>query len=125
MKKQLIKKIESRDATIGIVGLGYVGLPLASEFLKENFKVIGFDIDETKISFLQRGKSYINHMDGKEFKNFFIKDKFMPTSDFNFISECDAVVIRRINNNRQIDKPNFLSFTYFNNFIILLSSFSF
>ena len=61
--KKNAKKIESKEANIGVVGLGYVGLPLAIEFCKAGFKVIGFDIDEKKVELLKQGKSYIKHMD--------------------------------------------------------------
>ena len=63
--KQLHAKILSRKARVGIVGLGYVGLPLAREFLKAGFPVLGFDIDKGKIQMLERGESYIKHVDGE------------------------------------------------------------
>jgi len=59
----LIKKIGNRSAKIGVIGLGYVGLPLIIEFVKKGFSVTGFDIDRTKVDFLNAGKSYIKHID--------------------------------------------------------------
>ncbi len=59
---ELIEKIKSKDAQIGIIGLGYVGLPIVIEFCKEGFKVTGFDIDSEKIELLKQGKSYIKHV---------------------------------------------------------------
>jgi UDP-N-acetyl-D-mannosaminuronate dehydrogenase len=61
--KALITRITSRSARIGIIGLGYVGLPLAIEFVKAGFSVTGFDIDPEKIKLLKKGKSYIKHID--------------------------------------------------------------
>ena len=59
MKIDLLSKIEERSAKIGIIGLGYVGLPLALRFCQENFKVIGFDSDLKKVNMLNRGVSYL------------------------------------------------------------------
>ena len=59
----LVKKINNRSARVGVIGLGYVGLPLVIEFTLKNFSVTGFDVDQTKIDFLKEGKSYIKHID--------------------------------------------------------------
>lgn len=59
----LVKKIENRSAKIGVIGLGYVGLPLVIEFVRKNFTVTGFDVDQVKVDFLKEGKSYIKHID--------------------------------------------------------------
>jgi UDP-N-acetyl-D-glucosamine dehydrogenase len=59
----LVKKINNRSAKVGVIGLGYVGLPLVIEFTLKNFSVTGFDVDQTKIDFLKEGKSYIKHID--------------------------------------------------------------
>jgi len=58
----LLNKIKQKNATIGIIGLGYVGLPLAIRFSEEGFKVIGFDIDDSKVKMLNKGESYIKHI---------------------------------------------------------------
>ena len=60
---ELLKKIEDNSAIVGIIGLGYVGLPLGLEFAAKGYKVIGFDIDERKIPILNSGNSYIKHKD--------------------------------------------------------------
>ena len=65
-KDALIKKIEARTARVGVVGLGYVGLPLANEFAKAGFCVTGIDLDESKLSAVNAGKSYIRDVDAKE-----------------------------------------------------------
>ena len=59
---ELLKKIESKTATVGIVGLGYVGLPLSEACLRAGFKVVGFDIDQRKIDSIKAGKPYIHHL---------------------------------------------------------------
>ncbi len=59
----LVKKISNRSARVGVIGLGYVGLPLVIEFTLKNFSVTGFDVDQTKIDLLKEGKSYIKHID--------------------------------------------------------------
>jgi UDP-N-acetyl-D-glucosamine dehydrogenase len=94
MKDVLIKKIEDRKAVIGIIGLGYVGLPLAREFLKKDFSILGFDLDDNKIEKLNNGKSYIRHI-GEEFLKEYVleKKKFSATSDFSRLGEADAVLI--------------------------------
>ena len=66
--KVLLEKIKKNSAIIGIIGHGYVGLPLLKAFNQEKFKVIGFDIDPVKISKLKKGESYINHFSDQEIK---------------------------------------------------------
>jgi UDP-N-acetyl-D-glucosamine dehydrogenase len=87
----LIKKIESLESRIGVIGLGYVGLPLVIEFCKEGFDVVGFDIDKSKIDSLKDGKSYIKHIDASELTNG--KGEFVPTTDFSLISDVDCIII--------------------------------
>ncbi|MBC8310667.1 MAG: UDP-N-acetyl-D-glucosamine dehydrogenase, partial [Candidatus Marinimicrobia bacterium] len=61
MMNELIKKINNKSATVGIIGLGYVGLPLVVRFIEEKYKVIGFDTDGAKCNKLNSGESYIRH----------------------------------------------------------------
>jgi UDP-N-acetyl-D-glucosamine dehydrogenase len=89
----LIKKIENKSAIIGIVGLGYVGLPLALEFATKGFKTIGFDIDERKIPILNSGKSYIKHISETKIKKVVSTKKFSATSDFSKMTDVDAIII--------------------------------
>ena len=94
MKKELIAKIKNRDAVVGIIGLGYVGLPLAREFLKKNFTILGFDLDEKKIEKINSGKSYIKHIKDGFLKEFVIdKKQFSATSDFSRLPEADLILI--------------------------------
>jgi UDP-N-acetyl-D-glucosamine dehydrogenase len=88
---ELITLIKNRKAKIGIVGLGYVGLPLMLRFAEENFQVIGFDIDEEKVKKLNAGLSYIEHISSDLIKK--QKDKMTPTTDFKKISEVDAIIL--------------------------------
>jgi len=85
----LIEKIQNKEAKIGIIGLGYVGLPLAIEFCNAGFDVTGFDIDPEKVSLLKEGKSYIKHIDISSL----LKGSFTPTTDFSRLSDMDCIII--------------------------------
>lgn len=89
----LEEKIERKDAVIGIIGLGYVGLPLVKTFLKAGFKVFGFDVDQKKVSLLNRSRSYIKHVTGRDLKPFIEKKEFRATSDFKDLKKADAIII--------------------------------
>ena len=89
---ELKRKIEAREARIGIVGMGYVGLPLALLFSEEKFRVTGFDIDQRKVVTLNGGGSYIVRIPGTEIQGA-QKSGFSATSDYAKISEMDAVII--------------------------------
>ncbi len=91
--KVLTEKIKSRTSRIGIIGLGYVGVPLAQSFLEAGFEVIGFDIDEEKIRALTSGKRCFTHIDPKPIKKFVAEDKFKVYSSENNLSYCDAILI--------------------------------
>ncbi|HSL88857.1 MAG TPA: NAD(P)-binding domain-containing protein, partial [Ignavibacteriaceae bacterium] len=93
MKKALLEKINNKTATVGIIGMGYVGLPLALEFADKGFLTIGFDIDEKKIPLLNSGSSYINHIKSEKVKKVVNSKKFFATTDFNKLSETDAIII--------------------------------
>ena len=93
MVNDLIRKINERNAVVGIVGLGYVGLPLAGEFVKAGFNVIGFDIDAEKIKMLRNSQSYIKHIPAEKLKGMNSTKLFTATSDFSKSSNCDAVII--------------------------------
>jgi UDP-N-acetyl-D-glucosamine dehydrogenase len=67
--QRLIQKIRSKKAVIGVIGLGYVGLPVVIRFAEEGFKVLGFDIDLKKVKSINMGKSYIKHIPGINFKS--------------------------------------------------------
>ena len=93
MTNEWIKKIDSRSAVIGIIGLGYVGLPLCRAFHAAGFSVLGFDVDSKKISQLDDGKNYLSHL-GDNFVQDMVKaGRFSATDDFSRIGEADAVLI--------------------------------
>ena len=92
MKKSLLNKIEKNNEVVGIIGLGYVGLPLAVEFAKNNVSVIGFDVSSEKIDNLKKGLNYIDDIEEEDFKNA-ISKKFNFTSDFSNLNICDAIII--------------------------------
>ncbi len=93
LKAQEVKaKIEARTAKVGVVGLGYVGLPLVLLYIEQNFPVTGFDIDQKKVETLTAGGSYIVRIEAAEIKG--ARDRgFSPTTEFARISEMDAVII--------------------------------
>jgi len=104
-KEILLKKIERSELSIGVIGLGYVGLPLSLLFTDKNIKVIGFDSDLKKIEILEAGNSYINHIEGDLIKEARKKD-FYPTSDLSLISDCDVIIVcvpTPLNKNREPD----------------------
>jgi UDP-N-acetyl-D-glucosamine dehydrogenase len=89
----LLDKIKNRKAVVGVIGLGYVGLPLLIEFGRAGFKVVGFDIDETKIKNINKGKSYIKHIPAEGILEIAAAGKLKVTSDFSLLKEVDCVVI--------------------------------
>jgi UDP-N-acetyl-D-glucosamine dehydrogenase len=92
MKSELLRKLNEKKATIGIVGLGYVGLPLMLRYCEVGYKVIGFDIDQSKVDALRNGKSYIEHIPSQAIEGACAKG-FDPTSDFSRVSEADALIL--------------------------------
>ncbi len=92
IKQELVQRLGQRSATIGIVGLGYVGLPLVLRFCEVGYKVIGFDIDESKIDLLMQGKSYIDHISSASVGEA-RKAGFEATSDFSRAGEADALIL--------------------------------
>ena len=90
--EQLLERIESRSARIGVIGLGYVGLPLALEFVEKGFSVVGFDVDPAKVLRLSGGQSYIHHIPSERVAAGVAKG-LRATGDFERIGECDAVLM--------------------------------
>ncbi|MCB9211390.1 MAG: nucleotide sugar dehydrogenase [Ignavibacteriales bacterium] len=88
-----LKKIKNKSAKVGIIGLGYVGLPLGLEFALKGFNVLGFDVDQRKIPLLKKGKSYIKHISEKKIKQAVDSGKFDAVSDFGRLPEVDAIII--------------------------------
>ncbi|NIX77088.1 nucleotide sugar dehydrogenase [Microvirga terricola] len=90
---ELIAKFKERGATIGIVGLGYVGIPLALTAAKAGFKVLGFDIDGPRVDQINRGESFIKHISSASISDAVKSGKFSATADFARLSEPDAILI--------------------------------
>ena len=89
----LKNKIENRDAQIGVIGLGYVGLPLAMEFVRAGFHVTGIDVDQEKVKKLNRGENYIQDIKDESVKNAVEMNQLSATSDFSVIQNLDAISI--------------------------------
>jgi UDP-N-acetyl-D-glucosamine dehydrogenase len=89
----LIASYHERTATAAVVGLGYVGLPLAQALIGARFRVIGLDIDEGKIEALQRGEPYLSHLPAQIFANAIEDGRFLPTTNFGDLHEADAILI--------------------------------
>ncbi|MEW6653872.1 MAG: nucleotide sugar dehydrogenase [Bacteroidota bacterium] len=92
-RQVLLQKIQNGSVRAGIIGLGYVGLPLALEYAHKGTSTIGFDIDEKKIPILMRGESYIKHIKAENIKKAVDSGKFDATTDFSRLKECDAIII--------------------------------
>jgi UDP-N-acetyl-D-glucosamine dehydrogenase len=88
---ELGARIEARDVRVGVIGLGYVGLPLAVEFARRGFRVTGFDVDLSKVEALGRGESYIDDVPPKEVAAVVGDGRFHATADFDELAECDVV----------------------------------
>lgn len=91
-KQSILEKIDIKDFTVGIFGLGYVGVPLSLRFNQVGFKVIGFDIDEYKVKAINEGKTFFRHIDESIVQEAVSKG-LMATSDFSNVSKCDALII--------------------------------
>lgn len=93
MKDQLLKKIEEKSITVGVVGLGYVGLPLAVEKAKAGFKTIGFDVQDEKVKLVNEGHNYIGDVVDKDLKELVEKGMLTATTDFGFVKNVDFIAI--------------------------------
>jgi len=90
---KLLKSIQDQTATVGVVGLGYVGLPLVETFIDVGFRTMGFDIDQSKVDRLLAGESYIGHIESKWIADRIADERFIPTADMSRLSEPDAILI--------------------------------
>jgi threonine dehydrogenase-like Zn-dependent dehydrogenase len=92
-KSELLAQIESHTATVGVIGLGYVGLPLALAFAARGFPTLGIDIDAQKIELLSSGRSYIDHIPVAALREHVGSGRLTPCSDFDRLHDCDAILI--------------------------------
>lgn len=93
MKEKLLKKIEKREIKVGVVGLGYVGLPLAVEKAKAGFETIGFDVQAQKVEMVNQGHNYIGDVVDSDLKRLVEEKRLSATNDFSFIREVDFIAI--------------------------------
>ncbi|MEG1372053.1 MAG: nucleotide sugar dehydrogenase, partial [Mucinivorans sp.] len=93
MKSLLLKKIADKEIVVGVVGLGYVGLPLAVEKAKAGFKTIGFDVQAEKVDKVNQGKNYIGDVVDKDLATMVEQGTLSATTDFSFIKDVDFVAI--------------------------------
>lgn len=90
---ETLEKIRKRTAKVGIIGLGYVGLPLVREFVRAGFRVTGFDIDPQKVKLLRVGKTYIKHIPAETIAEMNKTKRFIPTYDFGRLKNMECVLI--------------------------------
>lgn len=88
----LLKKIESRQAVVGVVGLGYVGLPLMHAFSRAGLPVVGFDVDPRKVDALKAGTNYLKHLGENLVRDMLATGRFDATTDFGRMGECDVLI---------------------------------
>ena len=89
--RELSQRIEQRESRIGVIGLGYVGLPLALEFAKAGLRVTGFEVDEKKVAAVQEGTSYIDDVPSEELREMRNRQMVEATLDFTALSSCDVI----------------------------------
>jgi UDP-N-acetyl-D-glucosamine dehydrogenase len=93
LKQQLLKKIENNTTLIGVIGLGYVGLPLAIEIAKAGYKTIGFDIREKRVHRINEGYNHINDIEESDFKKVTKEGLLKATNDYSFLKDVDIVCV--------------------------------
>jgi UDP-N-acetyl-D-glucosamine dehydrogenase len=93
MKNELISRITNKQAHVGVIGLGYVGLPLLVEFAARGFKGTGFEVDESKAKEINAGSSYIGDVPSGRIKEAVDAKRLWATTDFDHLSDCDAIII--------------------------------
>jgi UDP-N-acetyl-D-glucosamine dehydrogenase len=93
LRDTFLRRIDAHDVYIGIIGQGYVGIPLALTFVEKGFRVLGFDVDAEKVAALNRGECYIRHVDSVRVKRARETKRFEATADFDRLHEPDAILI--------------------------------
>lgn len=93
LKQQLLNKIKNKTAILGVIGLGYVGLPLAVEKAKAGYKTIGFDLQEKKVRWVNEGHNYIGDIVNSDLKEVVDKGLLRATTDFSFVKDIDTICI--------------------------------
>ncbi|MGH7135662.1 MAG: NAD(P)-binding domain-containing protein, partial [Pirellulales bacterium] len=90
---ELAAAIEHKTARVGVIGLGYVGLPLIRAFVAAGYRTLGFDVDQVKVDRLLAGESYISHIASDWIARCVAEQQFVPTADMQRLAEADAVLI--------------------------------
>ena len=93
MKERLLEKIQKKEIVVGVVGLGYVGLPLAVEKAKAGFRTIGFDVQEEKVNMVNAGHNYIGDVVDRDLKALSQNKMLSATTDFSFVKDVDFIAI--------------------------------
>src|SRR4029450_12921537 len=93
IKTELIDLIKNRRARVAVIGLGYVGLPLATEFAGRGFSATGFEVDERKVAEINAGRSYIGDVSSESIKEPVDAGRLSATTDFSQLKACDAIII--------------------------------
>ncbi len=93
MKNELIGSITNKQAHVGVIGLGYVGLPLLVEFASKGFRATGFEVDETKANQINAGSSYIGDVPSRKLKDVVDAKRLRATINFDHLNDCDAIII--------------------------------
>src|SRR2546423_11872762 len=93
IKNEIISLIENRRARVAVIGLGYVGLPLATEFAGRGFNITGFEVDDKKVAEINAGRSYIGDVGSESVKQSVDAGRLSATTDFSELKECDAIII--------------------------------
>ena len=93
VKEEIQKLIETKAARVGVIGLGYVGLPLAVEFARKGFRATGFEVDASKADSINRGESYIGDVPSPVLQEVVAAERLHATTDFSELASCDAIII--------------------------------
>src|SRR2546423_1079343 len=93
IKNELINLIKDKSARVGVIGLGYVGLPLLTEFARKGFGATGFEVNEAKVATINSGESYIGDVSSSAVKELVDSEKLHATTDFGELKACDAIII--------------------------------
>src|ERR1051326_4590159 len=93
MKNELISRITNKQYQVGVIGLGYVGLPLVVEFAGKGFKATGFEVDESKATEINAGRSYIGDVPSERVQELIASERLRATTEFEHLEECDAIII--------------------------------
>jgi len=112
VKEKLLQKIEKKQLIVGVIGMGYVGLPLILCFAEKGFRCIGFDIDKAKVDALNNKRSYIKHIPAQRIASAISSKHFQATTDYSRVKECDSILIAvptPLNANREPDMTYIVS----------------